>query len=137
MKKIIFMILFSIICKLLPAPEGVKPLYIIKTEPINYYQPLIKAIVTVESKWNQNAFNKKELAVSWFQIRPCRVQDFNNQTGKHYTLHDMYNFNKAQEVFMHFTKGRNYETVARCWNGGDHGKWEKTNDYWNKVKKLI
>lgn len=130
------MILFSAICMILPAP-GFKTLYIEKTEPINYYQPLIKALVFVESKWKSSAYNPKEIAVSYFQIRPVRLDDFNKRTGKHYVLADMYVYYKAEEVFMYFTKGRNYETIARCWAGGEHGTKKATNEYWKKVKHEI
>jgi hypothetical protein len=139
MKKLILTIILFCACySILPTP-GMKYLYIPIAKPIIYYdyEQLIKAIVTVESNWDQYAFNPVGESVSWFQIRSGKVKDFNNLTGKNYTLLDMYDFNKAKEVFMYFTKGRDYETIARAWCGGEYASKESTNDYWNKIKMRL
>lgn len=125
-------ILFLSMMRILPAP-GFMELYIVSVAPINYYDPLIKALTYVEVKNGHDLYNENENAVGWFQIRQIRVDDFNNRTGKHYTLNMMYDYNTSKEVFMYYCKGRSYEEIAKSWNGS--GK--ATEIYWNKVKSLL
>ena len=97
------------------------------------YYPLIKAIVYVESRGNDSAYNPKENAVGAFQIRECRINHYNRLTGKNYTHDEMYEYDKALEVFLYFCKDRDYEAVAKSWNGS--GKL--TVIYWDKVKHQL
>jgi hypothetical protein len=129
---ILFLALFS--C--LAAPEY-KSMYIPIPDEINFYNPLVNAVVTTESRWKQTAYNEKEIACSYFQIRPCRVHDFNFRTGKNYNMADMYVFYRAKEVFMYFTKDRDYETIARCWCSGERGTKKASESYWQKVKSKL
>lgn len=132
MKKLIILFIFLLIPWLLPAP-GDALCYIERAEPINYYSPLIKAVGMVESSLNNMAYNPLEEATGFFQIRPIRLEDYNKRTGKTYTLEQMYDKEIAESIFMYYTKGRNYEKVARSWNGSGR----QTVVYWNKVKKLL
>lgn len=115
-------------------------LLIVKSEPIievlkltTAYDKLIDAIFNYESGRNPNAYNKKEGAVGGLQIRQCRIDHYNELTGKNYTLDEMYDFDKAKEVFLHFAKGKSYEQAAKNWNGSG----PMTIDYWNHVQPLI
>jgi hypothetical protein len=85
--------LFSLICK---APEY-RTLYIARTEAINRYDPLVKAITRVESMDGKYTYNPKEDAVGWFQIRQCRVDHYNQLTGSHYVLNDFYDYIMQRE----------------------------------------
>lgn len=108
-------------------------LYIAETEAINYYDPLIKAIVDVESKGNVYAFNFFEQAVGAFQIRPCRINHYNELTGSNYTTDDCFDYELSREIFIYFAKGKSYERAARDWNG----KWSLTKNYWKRVKSRL
>ena len=68
----------------------------------------------------------------YFQVRPIRLKDYNQRTGKSYTMKDMYDYDKALEVFMYYCT-EDIEQTAKNWNGS--GK--KTIDYWLKVKKEL
>jgi hypothetical protein len=132
------LVLFLSICSLLSyAPDFGKILYLPMPTPINkiinYYDPLIDAIFKYESNYNELAYNEKENAVGGLQIRQCRIDHYNQLSGKKYTLNDMYDFNKAKEVFLLFAKGKTFEQAAKDWNG--HGPM--TEIYWNEVRQLL
>jgi hypothetical protein len=106
------------------------------------YEPLIKAIFRYESHNDTLAYNPHEEAYGGLQIRPCRLKHFNKLTGSNYTLTDMYDFNKAKEVFLYFAthngngklvKGKSYEQVAKNWNGSG----PLTIKYWDEIQPLI
>jgi len=109
--------------------------YISSIEPIkiSHYEPLIRAIFKVESNYNPLAFNLKEGAYGGLQIRDCRIKHYNRLTNKNYTLEDMYDFEKAKEVFLYFAEGKSYEQAAKNWNGSG----PMTITYWEKVKKVL
>jgi len=106
------------------------------------YNPLIDAIFFIESSRDTSAYNSKENAVGGLQIRQCRIDHYNKLTNKNYTLKDMYDFDKAKEVFLYFTdhdwrgnqiSQKSFEKAAKDWNG----KGPKTIDYWNKVSAIL
>lgn len=104
-------------------------------KPINSYDALIRAVVAVESKGDNFAYNPKEQAVGAFQIRPIRLKHFNELTGKDYKLTDLYDYDISLEIFMFFArmKGYNFELIAKSWNGSG----PMTEIYWNKVKSKL
>ena len=130
---------------------NIKTLYVAESRPIIHipkiecttdYDLLIKAIFHYESGFNTLAYNAEEDAVGGLQIRQCRLDHFNKLTNKGYTLQDMYDFNKAKEVFLYFAthnyngksvKGKTYEQVAKNWNGSG----PLTECYWEQVKQLL
>jgi hypothetical protein len=112
---------------------GEKCFYIERQKGINYYDPLIRAIVLVESNGNKYAFNASEGAVGAFQIRECRLEHYNRLTGLKFVLNDMYDYSNAKQVFLYFAQNKSYEQASRDWNG----KWSLTKDYWNKVQKVL
>jgi len=134
MKKAIIM-LFFVLCSLVSYAPNVKMVYIPHIEPIkvSYYEPLIRAIFKVEADYNPLAFNPKEGAYGGLQIRDCRIKHYNRLTNKNYTLEDMYDFEKAKEVFLYFAEGKSYEQAAKNWNGSG----PMTITYWEKVKKAL
>jgi len=108
-------------------------------EPI-IEDPLIDAIIEVESGGDTLAYNSKEDAVGCLQIRPIMVREVNRLLGEDkYTLKDRWNKAKSIEMFnviRSHLKGATDEQIARTWNGGYNGKNNpKTLVYWNKVKK--
>ena len=105
---------------------------------------LVKAIIYVESRDNDSAYNKSEDAVGCLQIRPIMVREVNRllkkrKSSKQYTLLDRWDRQKSIEMFLVFTKNiSKLEAKARCWNGGPKGmNRSATIKYWNKVKKEL
>ena len=118
-------------CSALLAP-AVNSVAIFRTEGISHYTNLIHAVGTVESNCDTLAYNPLEEATGYFQVRPIRLLDYNRRTGKHYKLSDMYDFDKAKELFLYYCT-MDLEQTAKNWNGS--GK--KTIEYWKKIKVLL
>jgi len=131
MRKLII-ILFLPITLSCYAPNMTREVLLIPA-PIKPYQQLLEAMIQVESNGNLLAYNQEEQATGCLQIRPCRVEHFNKLSGKNYTLTDMYDYDKAVEVFMLFAhRLQNHEIIARRWNGSG----PMTDVYWSKVKDI-
>lgn len=107
-------------------------------------EPLIKAMILVESNGNDSAYCKKEEAVGCLQIRPIMVKECNRilklqKSSKRYNLLDRWSRKKSIEIFhivnQYHNKDATYEQIARFWNGGP--KWFEKGDtkrYWGKVR---
>jgi soluble lytic murein transglycosylase-like protein len=111
-----------------------------KTEEPIIEDPLIAAIIQVESGGDTLAYNSKEDAVGCLQIRPIMVREVNRLVGKDsFTLSDRWSKVKSIQMFnilRSHLKGASDEQIARVWNGGYNGKNNpKTLVYWKKVKK--
>lgn len=107
---------------------------IFQPETIRPYERLVDAIVQVESGGNTCAYNPDGESVGAFQIRQCRLDDFNRLTGKSYQLEDMYCYDKAKEVFIYFAcVSLDFEYISRKWNGSGR----MTDIYWQKVKNKL
>ena len=132
MKKVILFIFLLLISRSLPAP-GFRLIYVARAPLIRSYEPLIRAVVAVESESGKRIFNKEENAVGYFQIRPIRVRDYNQRTGSSYKLKEFYNYELSRKVFLYYAEGKDYEKAAKDWNGS--GK--KTKVYWKKVKAQL
>jgi hypothetical protein len=110
--------------------------YIDGSEAINPYDRLLKAVLRVESSGDTLAYNIIEEAVGGLQIRPIRLLDYNQRTGKNYKLADCYNFRISKEIFFYYASQygtTDYESIARSWNGSGIA----TIDYWAKVRALL
>ena len=104
--------------------------------------PLIMAIIQVESGGDTLAHNIKEDAAGVLQIRPIMVAEVNRLVGKNsFTLSDRWSVYKSIAMFnviRSHTHNPTNEKLARNWNGGWQGyKKQSTIKYWNKVKKLL
>lgn len=132
MKKL-FILLFLPITLSCYAPIIPGEIIFISTE-IKPYEEILQAVMQVESNGNVLAYNAEEQAVGCLQIRQCRVDHFNQLSGKNYTLQDMYDYSKAVEVFMLFAdRLHDYEKIARRWNGSG----PMTDIYWEKIKNRL
>lgn len=122
----------------------------IELKPITDYvdwKPLILAMIQVESRGNDSAYNKREDAVGCLQIRPIMLRECNRilslmGVDKEYTLEDRWSRTKSIEIFYvvnnHHHKNGTYEEIARAWNGGPN--WAEksgTKRYWKKVQKQL
>jgi len=121
--------------------EVKEPTYELKIEP------LIEAMILVESEGNDSAYCKKEEAVGCLQIRPIMLAECNRilklQTSSiSYNLLDRWSREKSIEIFhiinQYHNKDATYEEIARFWNGGP--KWAEksgTKRYWKKVRRKL
>jgi hypothetical protein len=90
----------------------------------------------VEGKCDTTAYNEFEEAAGFFQIRPIRLEDYKMRTGISYTTEDMFDYKKAEEIFLYYANRvgpYDFEKIARDWNGSG----AKTTEYWNRVKKFL
>ena len=122
-------------------PKFVVPEYILDVEP------LIEAMIMVESEGNDSAYCKKEEAVGCLQIRPIMVREVNRilkiqKSDLEYTLEDRWSREKSIEMFHivngYHNKNSTYEEIARAWNGCPN--WFKkglTKRYWKRVQKQL
>lgn len=125
--------IFSLFSALLTAPPS-EGLTVFVAEPARPYEKIIHAIGMVETKLYTLAYNPEEQAVGFFQIRPIRLKDYNDLTGNHYTIRDMYDYQKAEKVFLFYAMRfhySDYKGIAKDWNKS------RTDIYWNKVKKQL
>ena len=103
----------------------------------------LDALAKVESSGNAKAINKKETALGIYQIRPAYFKD-SGVKGKH---SDVFKPEVARKVVLGYfqkyeptaLKNLDFETLARCHNGGNNFRKHKskTDVYWNKVKKYL
>ena len=131
--KILIIITLLTLKAFCPSDEAIR---IVKTEPIQPFKQLIYAIGSVECSFDTLAYNAQEEATGYFQIRPIRIDDYRKRTGSDYTLNDMYDYYKAEKVFLYYASQigpYDIERVIRNWNG----KWSLTDDYYNKVKSKL
>lgn len=136
MKRMNLILIFSLFSACLSAPPY-PVVYIPISEELNEYTPLIRAVVKVESNNGKYLFNEKENAIGYFQIRECRIKDFNKRTGKNYLHSDMYDYDKSKEVFLYYCQGRSYEQVARAWCSGEAGTKKASQNYYLKIQKEL
>ena len=135
------MFLFAFYSLISYAPANTHPtMYIpkcervISLEALNYY-PLVEAVFKWETRGSMDtlSYNAREGAYGGLQIRQCRIEHYNRLTGRNYTLEDMYDFEKAREVFLYFAKGKTFEQAAKSWNGSG----PMTIKYWEGVKTYL
>lgn len=108
------------------------------------WQPVIEAIIQVESNGDSNA--KKGASVGVLQITPVLVAECNNilrarKSKKRYSLADRKSRKKSIEMFLLFQSWFNpkhdIELAIRSWNGGMHYSIKKTQRYFEKVMKIL
>jgi hypothetical protein len=101
--------------------------------PIQPYEALWNATCKVESGFDAYAIGDKNLKKHSYgiaQIRESRLRDFNNATGNHYAITDMFDVSKSKEVFMYYCTGADLEKIAKAWNGSG----PMTVKYWKLIK---
>ena len=110
------------------------------------WNKVINAIIKVESRGNEKAYNPNGNCCGILQITPILVKECNQilkrkGSSKRYTLNDRYNAEKSKEMFImlqeHFNPEHNIEKAIRCWNCGFYGNGWKTKSlgYYKKVMK--
>jgi hypothetical protein len=127
---------FFLLLSLSAAAPDFRVTFIIVTKPVNPFEKLMDAIIKVESSGDTLAINCDEEAIGAFQIRPIRLLDYNQRTGKKYKEADLYNIEISKEIFLYYARKmgyHNFESIAKSWNGS--GK--STAAYWQKVKSYL
>jgi hypothetical protein len=108
------------------------------------WNPVIDAIVQVESRGNVNARNG--IYAGPLQISPGLVTECNNimkrrGSSKRYTLADRYNMQKSREMFViiqsYYNPENNVERAIRSWQGGIRYKVRSTQRYYEKVMSYM
>lgn len=117
------------------------------------WDDFVEAVIQVESRGNDLAYNERENAVGCLQIRPIMVKEVNrvlktNKSNLTFTLNDRWDRQKSIDMFdiiadeiyccVGLSQMEFFEIVARKWNGGPSGhKKTATIEYWNKIKKQL
>lgn len=108
------------------------------------WNPVMDAIIQVESKGNPNA--RCGVWCGVLQISPALVKECNNilrfrSDAKRFKLSDRFNVEKSKEMFVviqsHYNPENNVEKAIRMWNGGIGYSVRKTQRYYERVKNLI
>ena len=129
MKKILMIVSMSLMVNMLQA----------KTKGFDW-NPVMDAIIQVESEGNPNAVSGKSVGV--MQITPILVEDCNNilkqkKSKKRFTLSDRYSVKKSKEMFLliqsYYNPTNSIEKAIRSWNGGVRYSVRATNRYYRKV----
>ena len=104
------------------------------------WDPVMDAIIQVESEGNPNAVSGKSVGV--MQITPILVEDCNNilmkkKSKKRFALSDRYSVKKSKEMFLliqsYYNPTNSIEKAIRSWNGGVRYSVRATNRYYRKV----
>lgn len=123
---------------------------IIEKREVDPIEPLINALIQVESRGNSQAIGDTHLdspSIGLLQIRPIMVREVNRilklkGTDYKYKLSDRKDSTKSVEMFYIWYefhhKDDDFEVVSRCWNGGGRGHLNpKTEKYWAKVQQAL
>ena len=119
----------------LSAPTG-KFLTVLYTRPVEPYERLIFAIGKVETGCDTLSFNPIEEAAGFFQIRPIRLEDYNNRTGNNYKMMDLFNYEISEKIFLYYASQigpYDLEKIAKNWNGSGH----HTYHYWERIREYL
>ena len=110
-----------------------------KAEAFNW-NPIMDAIIQVESEGNPNAVSGNSVGV--MQITPILVRECNDilqkmKSKKRFTMNDRYSEVKSKEMFLLIQSYHNpmnsIEKAIRSWNGGIRYSVRATNKYYKKV----
>ena len=117
------------------------------------WDDFVQAVIYVESRGDNQAYNKKEKALGCLQIRPIMVREVNRILRKHkvdlrFELSDREDRLQAIAMFdimaeeveccLDLTQMEFFEIVARKWNGGPRGhKKKSTQAYWERIKNQL
>jgi len=136
MKRIILLLCIAIFSTQLGLSPPDKTLIILDRPPLEPFKALLEAVGMVESGNDPGAYNHGEMATGIYQIRPIRILDYNQRTGKNYKLSDCYDIQISKEVFLFYAHKKHFtdlENIAKDWNGSG----EQTVVYWEKIKSIL
>lgn len=108
------------------------------------WNPVIEAIIQVESNGNHHAKNGNQIGA--MQITPILVADCNEilkkrKSSKRYKLEDRLDLKKSKEMFLliqsWYNPKNNVEKAIRSWNGGIKYSIKGTQRYYEKVLRAM
>lgn len=106
------------------------------------WNPVIDAIIEVESEGKADAVDKSGKSCGIMQITPILVKECNRilelkKSRKRYTMQDRFSVKKSKEMFLLFQSFYNpknsVELAIRSWNGGMNYTKRGTQKYFEKV----
>lgn len=118
------------------SPFSSSAILIPSATPIEPLERLWEATCIVESANDSLAYNEKEQATGISQIRPIRVLDYFQRTGRAYSMTDMHNVAISKEIYMYYAiqgNANDLESIAKAWNG----RGKANENYWNKIKSHL
>lgn len=148
--KIVLCLIFSFFLSPAFAAQAVESVVVEDTDEIdvvdsdNQWQPVIDALIQVESNGKSNAVRGASVGV--LQITPVLVAECNNilkkrKSKKRFKLSDRFSKKKSIEMFLLFQSWFNpmhdIEQAIRSWNGGMHYSVAKTQKYFDKVMAIL
>ena len=110
------------------------------------WNPIINAIIEVESAGNVNAVDKSGKSCGVLQITPILVKECNRilelkKSSKRYTMDDRFSVSKSKEMFLlfqsYFNPKNDVEFAIRSWNGGLNYTRKATQKYFEKVMSRL
>ncbi len=110
------------------------------------WNPVINAIIQVESEGNAKAVDREGKSCGILQITPIHVKECNRILGlrkskKRYTLGDRFSVKKSKEMFLlyqsFYNPRNNVEQAIRSWNGGMGYTKRATQKYFEKVMRNL
>jgi len=106
------------------------------------WNPVINAIIKVESEGNAQAVDKNGKSCGIMQITPVLVKDCNRilklrKSSRQFTMADRFSVEKSKEMFLLYQSFYNpknsVEQAIRSWNGGMNYTKRGTQKYFEKV----
>ena len=106
------------------------------------WNPVIDAIIEVESEGNAKAVDKSGKSCGILQITPILVKECNRilqlrKSAKRYSMSDRFSASKSKEMFLlyqsFYNPHNNVEQAIRSWNGGMSFTKRGTQRYFEKV----
>ena len=106
------------------------------------WNPVIDAIIEVESEGKADAVDKGGKSCGILQITPVLVKDCNRilelrKSSKRYAMDDRFSVSKSKEMFLLYQSFYNpknsVEVAIRSWNGGMNYTKGGTQKYYEKV----
>jgi len=106
------------------------------------WNPVIDAIIEVESEGNAKAVDKSGKSCGILQITPILVKECNRilqlrKSDKRYAMSDRFSASKSKEMFLlyqsFYNPRNNVEQAIRSWNGGMGYTKRGTQRYFEKV----
>ena len=106
------------------------------------WNPVLNAIIQVESEGNAKAVDKSGKSCGILQITPILVKECNRimqlrNKSKRYTMGDRFSVSKSKEMFLLYQSFYNphndVERAIRTWNGGENYTKRGTQNYFEKV----
>lgn len=110
------------------------------------WNPIINAIIEVESAGNAKAVDKSGKSCGVLQITPILVKECNRilelkKSSKRYTMDDRFSVSKSKEMFLlfqsYFNPKNDVEFAIRSWNGGLNYTRKATQKYFEKVMSRL